>query len=52
MCAQYRLPNGVAFSLLVCTNKVEPPVPNRAFNLLTKHHWRLNCVDEVVPGGP
>jgi hypothetical protein len=28
--------NGVAFSFQVSLNKVEPSVPNRCFNLLTK----------------
>jgi hypothetical protein len=29
--------NGVAFSFQVSLNKVEPSVPNRCFNLLTKN---------------
>jgi hypothetical protein len=34
---------GVTFSFQVILNKVEPPVVNRCFNLLTKHCRRSDC---------
>lgn len=46
VCAEYRLPNGVTFSFQVCTNSIEPPVPNRSFNLLTKDALRATLADE------
>lgn len=45
-------PDGVAFSFHVIANKVEPPVGNRAFNLLTKEDWRAALADEVIPRWP
>ena len=45
-------PDGVVFSFQVIANKVEPPVGNRAFNLLTKEDWRAALADEVIPRWP
>jgi hypothetical protein len=45
-------PEGVAFSFQVRLNKVEPAVPNRCFNLLTKDNVRLALLDDVEPCGP
>lgn len=52
MCAQYRRPAGVAFSLQVCRYSIEPPVPNRACNLLPKDMLRAALADEVEEDGP
>jgi hypothetical protein len=52
VCAQYARPNGVAFAFQVSTNKVEPAVPNRALNLLTKDRVRSALADEPEPLGP
>ena len=52
MCAEYNRPNGVAFSLQVCRYKVEPAVPNYAFNLFPKADDRLALADEIEPDGP
>jgi hypothetical protein len=49
---QYRRPDGVAFSLQVSLNKIEPAVGNRRFNLLTKNNWRAALADEPEPDGP
>lgn len=43
---------GVADSFHVSLNKVEPAVPNRCFNLLTKDDRRAALLDEVKPEGP
>lgn len=43
---------GVADSFHVSLNKVEPAVPNRCFNLLTKDDRRAALLDEVEPEGP
>lgn len=43
---------GVADSFHVILNKVEPAVPNRCFNLLTKDDRRAALLDEVKPEGP
>ena len=45
-------PRGVTFSLQVIANKVEPPVGNRAFNLLAKHDDRAALADEAKPRRP
>ena len=45
-------PAGVAFSLQVSLNKVEPPVLNRCFNLLTKDNSRAALADEIEPDRP
>lgn len=52
VCAQYDRPDGVAFSLQVCTNSVEPAVANRAFNLLAKDALRAALADEPEHVGP
>ena len=43
---------GVADSFHVSLNKVEPTVPNRCFNLLTKDDARAALLDEMEPVGP
>jgi len=43
---------GVANSFHVSLNKVEPAVPNRCFNLLTKDDARAALLDEVEPERP
>ena len=45
-------PEGVVDSFHVSLNKVEPTVPNRCFNLLTKDDRRAALLDEEVPVGP
>src|SRR4051812_45281796 len=45
-------PCGVTLSLQVITNKVEPPVSNRDFNLLTKHDVRSALANEPKPRRP
>jgi hypothetical protein len=45
-------PAGVAFSLQVSLNKVEPSVVNRCFNLLTKDDSRAALADEIEPDRP
>jgi hypothetical protein len=52
VCAQYCRPNGVAFALHVCTNSIEPAMPHRAFNLLSKDRCRAALADEVKPDWP
>jgi hypothetical protein len=52
VCAQYTRPNGVAFSFQVSTNSIEPALPNRSFNLLTKHALRARLADEPEHFGP
>lgn len=52
VCAEYGMPDGVAFSLHVSVNSIEPPVPNRALNLLSKHDWRAALADETPELGP
>ena len=52
VCAQYRSPAGVAFSFQVSTYSIEPPFPNRAFNLFAKHNVRAALRDEIVEHGP
>jgi hypothetical protein len=52
VCAEYDRPNGVAFSLQVCRYSIEPPVPNRAFNLLAKDAARATLADEPEHVGP
>ena len=52
VCAQYRSPAGVAFSFQVSTYSIEPPFPNRAFNLFAKHSVRAALRDEIVEHGP
>jgi hypothetical protein len=47
VCAQYAMPDGVAFSFHVCLYSVKPPVPNRVFNLLTKAHVRATLANEA-----
>jgi hypothetical protein len=45
-------PAGVSFTFQVRLNKVEPAVPNRCFNLLTKDNSRSALADEIEPRGP
>jgi hypothetical protein len=45
-------PAGVTFSLQVIKNSVEPPVGNRAFNLLAKERDRATLADEPRPMRP
>jgi len=45
-------PAGVAFAFQVRLNKVEPAVPNRCFNLLTKNNSRPALANEIEPDGP
>ena len=45
-------PDGVSFSFHVILNKVEPSVPKRCFNLLTKDSDRSALADEIEPDGP
>jgi hypothetical protein len=45
-------PAGVSFTFQVRLNKVEPAVPNRCFNLLTKDNSRLALPNEIEPSGP
>jgi hypothetical protein len=52
VCAQYTMPDGVAFSLQVCTYSVEPAVADRAFNLFTKDAVRAALADEAEERGP
>jgi len=52
VCSQYDRPAGVARSLQVSEYSIEPPVPNRVFNLLSKHNWRLALADETEHFGP
>lgn len=52
MCAQYRRPDGVAFSLQVCRNKIEPAPSNRRFNLFAKDDVRTALADEPEPFRP
>ena len=52
VCAQYRSPAGVAFSFQVSAYSIEPPFPNRAFNLFAKHNVRAALRDEIVEHGP
>ena len=52
MCAQYRVPAGVAFSFQVCSYSIEPTVANRAFNLLAKDALRAALADEIKEHGP
>lgn len=47
-----RRPDGVTFSFQVIANKVEPPVGNRTFNLLTKDDVRAALSDEAKPRRP
>lgn len=52
VCAQYRHPEGVVFSLQVCTNSVEPREPSRSRNLLAKKELRATLADEPEELGP
>ena len=52
MCAQYGRPAGVAFGFQVCRYSIEPPVPNRACNLLPKDMLRAALADEIEKDGP
>lgn len=52
VCAQYRSPDGVTFSLQVCTNSIEPAVANRALNLLAKHALRATLAEVAEPYRP
>ena len=52
VCAQYDMPEGVAFSFHVSTYSIEPTVSNRAFNLLTKDCVRATLADEAEECGP
>jgi hypothetical protein len=52
VCAQYRRPAGVAFSFQVSLYSIEPPLPNRSFNLLTKDCVRAALADEIEEDGP
>jgi hypothetical protein len=46
MCAEYKRPDGVAFTLQVCTNSIEPAVPNSSRHLLAKRDDRAALADE------
>jgi hypothetical protein len=46
------MPNGVAFSFQVCLYSIEPPVPNRFFNLFTKNNVRATLANEAEEGWP
>jgi hypothetical protein len=50
--SEYTRPDGVAFSLQVATNKVEPAVANRGRNLLSEQDRRAALADEPEPLGP
>jgi hypothetical protein len=52
VCAQYHRPDGVRFSLQICRNSVEPPVPSRVRNLLAKDRDRAALADEPKPRRP
>jgi hypothetical protein len=52
VCAQYRRPCGVTFSFQVCEYSIEPPEPNRCFNLLAKDILRSPGFDEAEHFGP
>lgn len=47
VCAQYSRPAGVAFSFQVAKYSIEPPVPNRSFNLLAN-----DCVRAALSNEP
>jgi hypothetical protein len=52
VCAQYRRPEGVAFSFHISLYSIEPPLPNRSFNLLAKDNVRAALADEPEEVGP
>ncbi len=52
VCAQYRRPAGVTFILQVCEYSIEPPEPNRSFNLFAKDCVRATLSDEPKPRRP
>jgi hypothetical protein len=52
VCAQYVRPAGVAFSFQVSEYSIEPAVPNRCFNLLSKDNCRAALADEPEHFGP
>lgn len=52
VCAQYRRPDGVAFSLQVCRNSIEPAPSNRGFNLFANDDVRMALADEPDPFRP
>jgi hypothetical protein len=49
---QTGMPDCVVDSFQVRLNKVEPPVPNRCFNLFAKDDRRAALLDEPEPMGP
>jgi hypothetical protein len=49
---QYGRPDGVTNSLQVIAYSVEPPVGNRAINLLANNDWRGADGDETKKSGP
>jgi len=46
------MPDGVVFAFQVSLYSIEPPLPNRSFNLLTKADVRATLADEAEEGGP
>jgi hypothetical protein len=52
VCAQYRLPNGVAFTFQVCLYSIEPLEANCLVNLFAKNRVRSSLPDEIEEGGP
>jgi hypothetical protein len=52
VCAHNDRPDGVAFSFQVCRNKIEPPMPNCAFNLFPKDDPRAALADKPKPRPP
>jgi hypothetical protein len=52
VCAEYGRPEGVAFAFHVSRHKIEPAVPNRCFNLLSKHDCRTPLGDKSKEVGP
>jgi hypothetical protein len=52
VCAKYRRPAGVTKTFKVCEYSIEPAMPNRARNLLSKDDWRAALADEPGKLGP
>jgi hypothetical protein len=52
VCAKYRRPAGVTFTLQVCTYSIEPTMPNRACNLLSNDRCRAALADEAEENWP
>ncbi|MGC2245917.1 MAG: hypothetical protein WA609_04875 [Terriglobales bacterium] len=49
---EYGRPDGVVERLQVSLHEVEPSVPNRSVNLLSKQRARAALLDEIPPGRP